>query len=154
MITLRNVTDKDRSFIKQLYRITREQEMAGTGWTDAQKEQFCLMQSMAQEAHYTNVFPEAVRSIILFEDRPAGRLYISDTAEEVRLIDIIVLPQYRGKGIAAKIVTDITGKASAENKFVSIHVLKGNTAKLLYEKLGFKKISEKPGYDYMEWRSA
>lgn len=72
-----------------------------------------------------------------------GRLYVHEDYEgSVRIIDITLLPEYRGRGLGTSILKDVIAFADSMKKPVTIHVEAFNPAKKLYEKLGFKKVFE------------
>ena len=150
MITFKNVEDKDQQFIEMVYRSTREKELSLTGWPEDQKQRFIIMQSMAQLTEYKNKYKAATYRVILYKKRPAGRLYLSESNHEIRIIDITLLPEFQGKGIGSKILADIIKTAKQKNKKITLHVNHGNRAIKLYESLGFKKISATNIQEYME----
>jgi len=61
------------------------------------------------------------------------------------------LHEFQRKGIGRTILTDIIKSAILKNKIVTLHVAIGNPAKKLYERLGFKKISNNDTHEYMEF---
>jgi len=146
-VELINFTTNHQSFLEQLYRTTREQELQQTGWTELQKQQFVLMQFLAQKADYERKFPDAVQQIVLHKQQPAGRLYTCSTDTNIHLIDISLLPKFQGKGIGTYLLNNLLAKAQNHNKTVSLQVLKDNPAKHLYERLGFI-ITEEAGLRY------
>lgn len=153
MITFRNVSERDSEFIEKVYRSTREDELKLTNWSEDQKQRFIMMQSMAQLADYKQKFKGATYQVILFKNKPAGRLFQWESDEAIHVIDISLLPEFRGKGIGKKILTDILQSAKTKNKKVTLNVLKNSDAKRLYSRLGFKKTKDSnQHYEYMEWR--
>src|SRR5437868_5477663 len=93
MVTLRPVTPEDEDILLKIYVSTREEEMQqATGWSDEQKETFLRWQLNMQRRDYERRFPETDYRIILFEGEPAGRLWIGRTREQIRLLDIAILP--------------------------------------------------------------
>ncbi len=152
MIRLRPVTDKDLPFIERVYRSTREKELGLVSWSELQKDAFIKMQSVAQEAHYKNAFPSAIFEIIEFNKKPAGRLYTGETENEIRLIDISLLPEFRGKSIGTKIIQSLITKAAGKQKLLSLHVEPDNPAYQLYLRIGFKHINNNGRHYYMEYK--
>lgn len=152
MITFKPLQNSDEDFIERLYRSTREKELSTTNWPEDQKQRFVRMQLMAQMAEYSAKYRNGNFRIILYKKKPAGRLFLFESPDEIRVIDISLLPEFKGKGIAKKILSDLIESAGKNNKKISLHVSRDNVpAKKLYEGLGFKKLSELGMYDYMEW---
>ena len=81
---------------------------------------------------------------------PVGRLYVARWQDEIRLVDIALLPPSRNAGLGSAILRDLLAAAAA-HKPVRIHVEKFNPALRLYERLGFAPIEDKGVYLFMEW---
>ena len=63
---------------------------------------------------------------------------------------IIIHPNYRGKGVATNIIKEYIDIAKKNNKNIKIKTYKYNTAKKLYERLGFKIYSEDDTHVYLK----
>jgi ribosomal protein S18 acetylase RimI-like enzyme len=150
MIELRPVNKEDERFIEKVYRSTREEELNFTNWPEEQKQAFMMMQSMAQEAEYKTKFPGAEFQIILYKKQEAGRMYTWEGEKEIRLIDITLLPEFRGKGIGAFLLRELIKRSGILEKKISLHVDPLNPALKLYMHAGFKHISNNKRYYYME----
>jgi ribosomal protein S18 acetylase RimI-like enzyme len=150
MIKLRPVEEKDDSFIETVYRSTREDELSLTNWSEQQKNAFSSMQSMAQLAEYKTKFPDAAFRVIIFNKKDAGRFYTWENDHEIRLIDITLLPEFRGKGIGTFLLKDLIEKANKVQKKISLHVEPVNPALQLYRRLGFIHIKNNGRHFYME----
>ncbi len=120
-------------------------------WTEQEKADFLLFQFDAQHKYYMEHFPQAEFDLILLDDKPIGRLYIDRREDEIRLIDIALLPDHRGSGLGGAIMQDILAEGAAANLLVRIHVEENNPAMRLYLRLGFEKIEEQGVYHLMEW---
>jgi ribosomal protein S18 acetylase RimI-like enzyme len=112
------------------------------------------MQSDAQRKYYGEVYPSADYLIVLADGAPAGRLYVARLADEIRLIDVAVLPEYRGRGIGTALISEVLAEARRSGRVVRIHVEIFNRAMRLYERLGFQKIEERGVYWLLEWSPA
>jgi ribosomal protein S18 acetylase RimI-like enzyme len=150
-ITLRPIAPDDEAFLYRVYAGTRMEELAVTGWDEAQKELFLRMQFNAQHRYYQQTFPGASFQVIAWEDQPAGRLYVDRRADEISIIDIALLPDYRGRGIGSVLLTEVMAEASAARKPVRIYVERFNRALRWYERLGFRTIGDTGVYFHMEW---
>jgi len=150
-VTTRAISPDDEPFLRRVYASTREQELSIVPWDDAQKEAFLRMQFDAQHRYYQDQFPDASFEVILLEARPIGRLYVDRREDEIRVIDIALLPDVRGAGIGAALLGDLIAEARMGNKPVRIHVERANRAQSLYRRLGFLEIGENDFYYLMEW---
>lgn len=149
-LTFRRITPQDESFLRAVYASTRAAELALVNWTQAQKEAFLQMQFNAQRTHYTTHYPDADFLIIEKAGESAGRLYLARLPEELRIMDIALLPQHCGQGIGTELLGDIITEARAAGKPVRIHVERFNPALRLYQRLGFAVIEDGPIYLFME----
>ena len=150
--TLRVAIAEDAAFLQRVYASTRAEELAMTDWSEEQKAAFCLHQLSAQDSHYRQHYPTAVYSVIERGSERAGRLYVDRWEKEIRIMDITLLPEYRGAGIGTKLLRVLQEEARSAGKVLSIHVEKFNRARHLYERLGFQVAQDKDVYLLMEWR--
>lgn len=150
-ITFREMTADDMPFLAEVYRSTREEEMARAGWDEDEKQAFISMQFLAQHQHYQTHYPDALWLIIKRSGAAIGRLYLERWQSEHRIIDIALQPAHRGTGIGGAILRDLMDEASAAQKAVGIHVEKANPAMALYQRLGFVTIEDKGVYDLLRW---
>lgn len=150
-VTFRPITDDDLPFLSRLYADTRREELEPVPWTSAQKKAFLQQQFEAQHHHYQTHFAAARFDIILLDGQPAGRLYVQQRPDEIRIIDIALLRQHRGHGIGSKLMKEILAQGHERGVPVRIHVEKNNPALRLYRRLGFRKIEDQGVYYLMEW---
>jgi ribosomal protein S18 acetylase RimI-like enzyme len=137
-ITLRPITDADMEFLLRLYASTRAEELAPVPWTDEQKAAFVVQQFTAQHAWWTEHYPGASFDLVLCGDERVGRLYVDRWEREIRIVDVAVLPEWRGRGIGERLIRGVFAEGDAAGKPVSIHVEQFNRARRLYERLGFE----------------
>jgi ribosomal protein S18 acetylase RimI-like enzyme len=157
LYTLRPANAGDAELLFRVYASTREQELARVPWSAEEKASFLRMQFAAQDAHYRQHYIGATYDIILIGGEAAGRLYLYRTAREIRVMDIALLPDFRGKGIGERVLRDVFAEADRDGKIVSIHVEHENPARRLYERLGFEVVDEgeiHPVYVRMDRRAA
>ena len=150
MIQLRTVEEKDAAFIEAVYRTTREAELNLTNWSEYQKSAFISMQSAAQLADYKTKFPGARFQVIIYNKKDAGRFFTGETENEIRLLDITVLPEFTGKGIGTTLLQHLIQRSNKVQKKISLHVISSNPALKLYQRLGFVHIKNEGFRYYME----
>ena len=121
-------------------------------WDAAQKAAFLQMQFDAQHAHYQEVFSGAAFDVILVDGQPAGRLYVNRGDDEMRIVDIALLPAYCNRGIGTWLLKELQSEAAGAGKPLRIHVERFNPALRLYQRLGFQQIVDRGVYLFMEWR--
>jgi len=151
-VTFRPITDADLKFLYELYASTRADELAQVDWTSEQKSQFLTMQFNAQHSFYKEQFVKAQFLIIEDDDKPVGRVYVDRRADEIRLIDIALLPGQRNSGLGTALLKDLLDEGQSSGLPVKIHVESFNPAIRLYHRLGFKPVEDQGVYQLMEWR--
>ena len=152
-ISFRLAQPDDEPFLFRVYASTRAEEMALVDWNAEQKQAFLQMQFNAQTQHYRAEYPKAEYKIILRKESEIGRLIINRADDEMLLIDIALLPEYRNAGIGTALVRDLQTEAAKTDKPLRLHVETFNPAMQLYKRLGFTKVSEAGIYHLMEWRA-
>lgn len=152
-LALRPIRDDDRDFLYEVYASTRAEELALVDWSAAEKEGFLRQQFAAQHQYYTATFTQARFAVVELGGTAIGRLYIDRRADEIRVIDIALLPAYRGRGFGRALMTAVLDEAGRAGKPVRIHVEQFNPAMRLYQRLGFRPRGAQEGvYRLMEWR--
>jgi ribosomal protein S18 acetylase RimI-like enzyme len=153
-VTLRPVDADDERFLLGVYAGTREEELAPVPWSAEQKAAFVAHQFAAQSAHYAQHYAGLTADVILLGGVPAGRLLVARWAEEIRIVDISILPEFRGRGAGSVLLWELLAEAAAAGKRLSIHVERENRALGLYERLGFRPVGEHGVHLRMEWEPA
>lgn len=150
-IELRPAREEDADFLRAVYGSTREEELAPTGWTREQKDWFIAQQFHAQDTYYKQHYEGASYDVVLVDDEPAGRLYVARWDDEIRIMDIALLPPFRGQGIGGRLLGPLLREGAESGKTVSIHVEESNRAMSLYRRLGFVEVGEHGVYRLMRW---
>jgi ribosomal protein S18 acetylase RimI-like enzyme len=151
-VTLRRFKKADLGFLYRVYAASRAEEMALlTHWSAAEKENFLRFQFEAQHKHYQENYPHARYDIIVKGSERIGRFYVARMQNEIRLMDMALLPEHRNQGIGSALLRDLLDEAEGSRKFVSLHVEPYNPAKRLYERLGFVVVGEVSFYQLMHW---
>lgn len=151
IINLRQESSQDLEFLYQLYASTRTSEMALLPWDTAQKEDFLRMQFSAQRGHYLRYYPNASLQVIELDSRPVGRLYVDRLGQEIRVIEISLVPELRSQGIGTRLLGEIMEEARGAGKSVTVHVEIFNQARSLYQRLGFQVEQDQGVYLLMRW---
>jgi len=147
---LRPVRPNDRDFLLRVYAATRDEELRVVDWSDEQKAAFVRQQFEAQDAYYREHYDPATFDVIEVDGEPVGRLYVARWEDEIRIVDVALLPEYRGRGIGTALLRELLAEAAEAGKRLSIHVELNNPARRLYERLGFAPVEERGVYVLME----
>ena len=152
-VILREAAKSDEPFLISVYRTTREEELAMVPWSEEQRAAFVTMQYTAQAHHYQQNYPESRQSVIYLDDQPAGRLYLNRGAEEMRILDITVVPEFRGRGVGDYLIAELQREARAVGKPLTIHVESFNPSMRFFEKRAFTPIGQQGVHVLMGWKS-
>lgn len=151
-LSLRREADGDVDFLRRLYVSLRWDELALLiDWTDQQKVAFMESQFAAQRAHYSTHYSAGDFAVVERSGAPIGRLYLYRSKREIRIVDIGFLPEWRNQGLGTLFLRAVFAEAAEAGKKVSIHVEVFNPARRLYQRLGFREMSQQGPYLLMEW---
>ena len=140
MISLRPITDADLPFLYALYASTRAEELARVPWSEEQKAAFLAQQFSAQHQYWQENYRDTRWDLVEADGEPIGRFYVARWAAEIRILDIALIPERRGGGLATTLIGDLLAEADATGRPVTIHVEMYTPARRLYERLGFRQV--------------
>jgi ribosomal protein S18 acetylase RimI-like enzyme len=150
-ISLRPASRDDEDFSWKVYASTRADEVAAWGWTPQQQEAFLRMQFRARRLSYSASYPDAEESILVDGEASIGIMIVSRAPSELRLVDIALLPEFRGRGFGAQVLSGLVRQAEAAELPLRLSVANGNPAFRLYQRLGFVSIGGDAMYIEMEY---
>jgi ribosomal protein S18 acetylase RimI-like enzyme len=149
-VTLRPATESDRDLLVRVYASTRADELALLPWDDATKAAFVTQQFAAQNAHFALHYSAGDQSVVQVGGVDAGRFAVLRSQGDIRVMDIAILPELRGRGVGERLLTDLLAEADATERTVSLHVAPHKPARRWYERLGFTVVREQDGDLYMQ----
>lgn len=154
-LELRWIEESDLPFLAELYASTRREEVAQVPWSEEQKEAFLRWQFDSQHQHYQQYYPACEFLVVergdCDERERIGRLYVDRWEDEIRLVDIALLPEHRGAGLGTALLQGLLAEGRERNLPVSIHVEYNNPALKLYRRLGFRHVDSNGVYYLMRW---
>jgi ribosomal protein S18 acetylase RimI-like enzyme len=138
-LSLRPALDSDFPFLEALYRSVRWDELAPTGWADAAKMVFLASQFDFQRRQYAAAFAGADFLIVEHAGTAIGRFYVDRTPTQLHIVEISLLPQWRGRGIGGVLIGMLQDEVRAGRAGqVILSVDRANLgAQRLYRRLGF-----------------
>jgi ribosomal protein S18 acetylase RimI-like enzyme len=150
-ISLRASIPTDWDFLKRVFESTRTDEFRAAG-LDAQTIRDLLDQQFSmQDAYYRRHYSNGRFDIVLIGDKEIGRLYHdwNSGSGEARVIDIALLPSWRGAGIGTRLMKAVVAEAARRAMAVGLYVEFNNPVRALYRRLGFEGIGENGIYEQM-----
>lgn len=151
LFALRAAAPGDDDFRFSVYASTRADELRAWGWSPEQRDAFLKLQFSAQERGYQSCFPDADRSLICLDQRAVGLVTVQRSATEIRLIDIALLPDARGRGLGGQVLRLLQDEAEISGRPLRLQVLKTNPARRWYIRLGFSRVTDHGLHEEMEW---
>jgi GNAT superfamily N-acetyltransferase len=150
-VTLRPADEGDRAFLFEAYASFRRDALVPLGWDELATERYLRTQFEAEERDWRQHRPGAQCMVILSDDEPVGRFYLARSAQEIRVMDITLLPEHQGQGIGTALLGGLLEEARRSHRTVRAHVERGSAALRLYRRLGFLHAATRGGTWLMEW---
>jgi len=146
-LRLRPAEAADEAFIGQLFKTAKAEQFPGAGLPQAVLGALLEQQFRAQTSSYAAQFPAATSLIILERDNAIGRLLLHCEARRWHIIDIVLLPSFRGRGIGTDVIEMVASAASRDAvRRLTLIVLASNAvARRLYARLGFVETGSAAG---------
>lgn len=131
-LVLRPEREGDRAFLRALHASLPAHE----GWPRALVDQ----QFELQSRHYRANFPKAEYWIAEEAGVAVGRLYLQADESGIRVMDIVLAPEARGRGLGEALLRGVLDRARAGAARVMLDVEAANPARRLYARLGFREV--------------
>lgn len=153
VLHIRPALPSDEAFFLALYRSTRD-DLLGLLADPRYIDALVAMQQQMQVAGYRGSYPDALYEVLELDGAPAGRLVTAAVPGAIRVVDIAVLPQARGRGLAGEALRRLQGQAAQGGRDLTLAVRKDNPgARRLYAALGFALESEDAAVLQLRWRA-
>lgn len=136
------VAPSDDSVLYEIYVSSRAEELKSVPWTDEVRRAFLESQFQAQNRHYFSEYPQGSFNLIELENQTVGRLYKTELDDEIRILDITILPGFRSRGIGTLLLSEILADGEIRQKPVSIYIETYNPSRTLFSRLGFQSVSD------------
>ena len=150
-LNLRPQRDSDAVFVATLYNSTRDDLYLADAENDF-IEELIEMQFRAQREGYGQQFPNAMYFIIELHQQPIGRAAVDFGPNEVRMIDLSLIPPARNKGYGTNVIRALQIAANQVRTPLTLTVLMNNPrAAQLYANLGFRIEQQTPSHALMAW---
>ncbi|RDS81754.1 GNAT family N-acetyltransferase [Dyella monticola] len=153
-IRLRHAEASDLPFLRQLYGTLRAQELAQTGWPDDLQHAFLDSQFAFQHRDFVTSYAAADFYLVQCGDEAIGRYYLLRQRPSYLVIDIALLPAWRGQGIGGDLLAWTQQLVARDNQAtgIDLHVDERNiAAQRLYARLGFQVTTHSSPYFAMHW---
>ncbi|WP_005035781.1 GNAT family N-acetyltransferase [Holophaga foetida] len=140
LLGFRPIQDDDLPFLAELYASARADEMSQVSWSPETVRAFLLDQFRLQHHHYQTHYPGAAFELALVDGIPAGRRYVARWPKEIRLMDLALLPSFRGQGLGRQMLVELLKESDRTGLPLSLHVELNNPVLAWYQRLGFEAV--------------
>lgn len=91
-------------------------------------------------------FPRYFDFVIVFESFPVGRLILDKVESRIRIVDFVILPDFRGRGKGSQVIRLLVDYAAASGFKLTIRMFKDNPAIDLFLNFGFESFVSEDGW--------
>ena len=148
---LREVREPDEPFLYDVFCTTWADQVASM--PDRRLVQhFLRIQYTVQEGRFAHRYPGHERYVVTHQGNDAGRAYLHRTASALHGVELTLLPRFRSRGIATRLVNDLFAEAREHGLKVCLRVPRLNReANRLFTRLGFRLVSGDDLDHHLEW---
>jgi ribosomal protein S18 acetylase RimI-like enzyme len=140
-VAMRPESPPDEAFLRQLIVETIAGELGASGWPEPMRSHLLGLQYTARRQSHRVNCPEAASYVIEADGEDAGWVVAHTLEDEVRLVEIMVSPELRGRGIGGAAIRGFLKTASEAGNPVRLNVNVTNQGAIrLYERLGFRRM--------------
>lgn len=153
-LAARPAAASDEGFLAQLYASTRADLLHIPVPRDV-VDAIIRHQQLLQGQGYAASFPQAQYLVLEHLGAPVGRLVLNEGLDELRVVDISIMPRERRRGHARAVLRSLQERARDTGAALTLRVHKDNAnARALYASMGFKAISSDEVSEQMRWTPA
>ena len=129
-VTRRPALDDDRAFARTVHHL---------GYRDVVERQFGSWDERAQDEFFAGDWSRGGFEIVECDGEPCGYLAVDVEARAVTVREIVLAPDYQGRGVGTNLIEEAVGAARARGVPVQLGALRENRAAALYRRLGFEE---------------
>lgn len=131
-ISLRSATPEDYDLLWELHCATMRASVEPIwGWDESWQRRL-----------FAERFDVSRLQVIEADGVPIGSISVRRGTDCLLLERINIAPEYQNRAVATKLIGDLLVEADRLGVAVELHVLRGNPARRLYERLGFTVVAE------------
>ena len=129
-IETRKTTKEDTDFARETHH---------SAYRDVVIRQFGTWNENDQDHFFQESWNSEASQVITCDGTPCGYVYTETQPDRLVLHELVIRPEFQGRGIGSKILDNIVRKSQEKCIPIYLQVLHQNQAIELYKKFGFKK---------------
>lgn len=142
LLRRRNETPADSAFRFDLFCRSRPPGEDFAFLDPSVRDILLRQQFQGQTAGYRAQFPRARHEILEIDERPIGRLIVERNAEALHIVDLAIMPEWRSRGIGARLLRNLVCEARAAGVLTRFHSFLHNVdGNRLFQRLGFTPVA-------------
>jgi ribosomal protein S18 acetylase RimI-like enzyme len=146
-LSCRTETSEDEPFIRRLMIETLTDQLGAWSWPDGVREPLLDAQSRVRRQGFRASAGDKPGTIAVINDEPVAWYIAVELPGEIRLLNLVVARERRGKGIGSAVLR----KLVMASKTVTLSVAINNQRALdLYTRMGFRRAGDDGVHYFME----
>lgn len=137
-VTTRPMNDDDSMLLFELYASSRAEELSRSGWVTPQQRSFFRMQAQNQERYFLRHYDHLDRRTVCINGFSAGRLLVDRPSHAITVVDLAILPAFRGRGIGSLLIRALLEEATEKDLPVHVDLPKHSEMLTRCEQMGFR----------------
>ena len=130
-VTRRPALETDADFARRVHH---------RAYREVVERQFGLWDEAQQDRFFDGDWRAGGFEIVLCDGVPCGYLCVEDRPDDVHVREIVLLPEFQGRGIGSRLLSDVIAHARQRGVPVRLGTHHQNRAQRLYRRLGFREI--------------
>jgi len=141
-LTTRPASASDTAFARRVHH---------QGYREMIERQFGAWVDQDQDRFFAATWATARYDIVLCDGVPCGYVCLEDRATDVQVREIVVLPEFQGRGVGSALLGRVLDRARARKVPVRLRTRITNRAARLYRRLGFRETGRTETHLLLEW---
>lgn len=140
-VSLRPATDDDKTFARRVHH---------RAYYDVVVRQFGNWDEAEQDAYFEITWSKYASEIILWDNKLCGYWSVESTRAEIHLHQLLILPEYQGRGIGSYLLKSLIDRSLDDNILIRLQVFRESEARKLYIRMGFVQIDQSDDHIIMQ----
>lgn len=151
---LRPAEPGDAGWLRALTMAQQRDELLACGWPATALDALLEQQHRLREHGWRQAWPDHRHWVLTVAGEDAGRVWLGHSAQGLHLIDLLVAPAFRGRGLGRWCLAHWQNEAAHAGLPLSLVVRRESPARRLYERMGFSVCADDGGLDLqMVWQT-
>lgn len=151
-LSLRPEQPADEPFLRRLIAATVAAELGAESWPEPMRTHLAGIQCDARRTAVRTHFPDGASYVVLVDGGEAGWLFLARSAEEVRVAEIMLASEHRGRGVGSAVLRQVLQDAGDTPVRLWVNVMNHDAVRF-YERLGFRRVGGDEVQHFLEYRA-